>query len=205
MKRNKVLKIAAVIIVISVLGKVLGLWNSAEDTINNNRTESSLIMSSTDKASNTKSVLSANHFSYDKLQQLYIDIDSDMSYKEMLKLVKKTKLPYSEELYNGSRQVQVAFTEGCTLQKYKKEAGDYLQIDYDYTEANNSEDDLDKYTFATCVYRPYGSSMELINHLHGYYFSYNMPGHYISDLGNDLELNKNMTQQEQLDYFFKHK
>ena len=61
----------------------------------------------------------------------------------MLKLVKKTKLPYSEGLYNGSRLVQVAFTEGCTLQKYKKEAGDYLEIHYDYTEANNSEDNLD--------------------------------------------------------------
>lgn len=210
MRGNKGLKILTVIIAISVIGQALGLWNTTDDE-NNIKVDSSSTALTTDKSnlvsevSKTKQERSTDYVSYDKLQQLYIDVNSDMSYKEMLKLVKKTKLPYSEERYNGSRLVQVAFTEGCTLQKYKKEAGDYLEIYYDYTEANNSEDNLDKYTFATCVYNPYGSGIGLINHKHGHYFSYSKPGHYISDLGNDLGLDTNMSQKEQLDYFFNHK
>ena len=143
---------------------------------------------------------------YDALQQLYLDIDSQMSYSEMLDLVKSTDLPYSEELYNGSRVVQVAFTEGCTAQKYRKEAGDYLEIIYDYPlNENSSNDILDKYSFATCVYVPNDCTLTLICHESGYYFSYSEPGNYISKQGNDLELDKSMSKEDQLTYYFAHR
>lgn len=146
---------------------------------------------------------------YDALQQLYLDLDSNMSYKEMLHLVKSTKLPYSEEKYNGSVQIQVAFTEGCTVQKHMKESGDYLEIIYRYSDNENSaNDNTDNYIFGTCAYIPYNSDLELISHFCGQYFDYDKPGNYISDLenlGKPLDLDKKMSKKDQLDYYFKHK
>ncbi len=143
---------------------------------------------------------------YDKLQQLYLEIDSEMSYSEMVTLVQSTGLPYSEAKYNGSRIVQVAFTEESTAQKYKKENGSYVEIIYIYPENENSANDvLDKYSFGTCVYCPNDCSMELINHISGSYFSYRESGKYISDLGNDLKLDKSMSKEQQLEYYFTNK
>lgn len=59
-------------------------------------------------------------FEYDELQQLYLDLNTNLNYSEMLELIQSTGLPYSEVKYNGSRVVQVAFTDGATAQKYKK-------------------------------------------------------------------------------------
>lgn len=147
-----------------------------------------------------------DYIEYDALQQLYLDLDATMSYKEMMHLVKSTKLPYSVEKNNGSRTVQVAFTDGCTVQHHKKENGDYLTIIYEYPESENSSNDvLDKYIFGTCAYIPCDSDLELINHSYGYYFSYYEPGNYISDFNNDLDLDKKMSKKEQLDYYFKNK
>lgn len=162
--------------------------------------------STTESLSVKESTPSAFVLEYDELQQLYLDLNSDMSYSEMIELVKNTELPYSEQKYNGSRCVQVAFTEDCTSQKYKKESGDYLKIIYNYSKGENSINDiLEKYTFGTCIYCPSDSQLELINHVSGHYFSYSEAGNYITKLGNNLELNKNISKEEQLDYYFKSK
>ena len=143
---------------------------------------------------------------YDDLQQLYLDIDPKFSYSEMVDLVKDTKLPYSEEKDNGSRTIQVAFTEGCTAQSHKKENGDYLKIIYVYAEnENSSNDDLEKYSIGTIAYCPNDSDLELISHYAGTYFSYYDAGSYISDLGTTLDVSKEMSRKEQLAYYFESK
>lgn len=149
---------------------------------------------------------SENPIEYDSLQQLYLDIDSEMNYSEMIELVKSCGLPYSEEKYNGSRKIQVAFLEENTDQKYMDSNGDYIEIIYLYPKNENSNNDvLEKYFFGTCVYVPCDCSMELISHVSGSYFSYSEPGNYISDLGTDLKLDKDMTREQQFEYYFKNR
>ncbi len=149
---------------------------------------------------------SKNSIEYDSLQQLYLDIDPEMNYSEMIELVKTCGLPYSEEKYNGSRKIQVAFLDENTDQKYSDSGGDYIEIIYLYPKNENSKNDvLEKYFFGTCVYVPCDCSIELISHVSGSYFSYNEPGNYISDLGTDLELDKNMTREQQFEYYFENR
>ncbi len=139
---------------------------------------------------------------YDALQQLYLDISPEMSYTEMLSLVESTGLPFSEEKYNGSRTVQVAFTEECTAQSYKKGEGDYLEIHYGYPKNENSvNDELEKYYFNTCAYNPCDSQLSLISHKSGYYFNIYEPGNYIMSHGSVLELDVGMSKAEQLEYY----
>lgn len=177
-----------------------------ESNISDVDTSNSSPVSFPDSTAQTTTPTSGSNVEYDALQQLYLDLDPNMSYEDMLDLVKSTGLPYSEEKYNGSRTVQVAFTDGCTVQRHKKESGDYLEIHYDYPDnKNNSDDILDNYIFATCVYCPNDSNLELISHSHGSYFSYYKPGNYISDLGNNLDIDNKMSKKEQLDYYFENK
>lgn len=143
----------------------------------------------------------------DELQTLYLSISSDIAYSDAVQLIKDSNLPYSEEKYNGSRQLQVAFTEGCTDQKYRDESGDYLQISFDYpSDENSANDDLSKYKLSFCVYCPeFGPT--LISLSRGYYFSYHEPGNYIEDSKNkdDISaLSGSMTKEEQLSYYFEH-
>lgn len=134
---------------------------------------------------------------YDALQQLYIDISPEMTYTEMLDLVKATELPYSEEKYNGSRVVQVAFTEDGT-----EEDGNYLEIHYDYAKNENSiNDELEKYHFATSVYRPSSGRRSLICHNSGYYFSIYEPGNYIQGSSFDSDQKVSLTREEQIRIF----
>lgn len=133
----------------------------------------------------------------DELQQLYVDFDSSLSYSDAIDYITATGLPYSEEKYNGSRTIQVAFTEGCTAQKYMKENGDYLTITYIYPKDENSiNDELDKYIFDTCCYVPYDSSLTLREHT---------DGHYIFKLGSDLELDSSMSKTEQMLFYYNNK
>lgn len=174
---------------------------------NSSQNPNSLPVETSDSVSNDATEDSpASSFEYDELQQLYLDLDPNMGYEAMLDLVKSTKLPYSEQKYNGSRQVQVAFTEGCTVQNHKKENGDYLEIIYEYPDDKNSANDvLSNYSFGTCAYVPNDSDLCLISHVSGVYFSYYEPGNYISDFGKALDLDKNMSKKEQLDYYFLNK
>lgn len=142
----------------------------------------------------------------DDLQRLYIDFDSSLSYPEAVAFIDATGLPYSEVKHNGSRTIQVAFTEGATAQKYRKEGGDYIEITYVYPKGENSiNDDLEKYSFGTCAYYPASSSLSLIEHVNGSFFSYHAAGNYISRLGTDLGLDTSMTKEEQMLYYFNEK
>lgn len=156
----------------------------------------------TDLNNNSNSPLS---ITFDDLQQLYIDLDPSLSYSEMIEFIQETDLPFSEEKYNGSRKIQISFTKDGTSQSFMKEPADYVEIIYNYPENENSiNDDFDKYSFGTAAYIPESSSMELIFHQSGHFFSYNDPGCYISDLGTRLDLDKDMTREEQFEYYFSH-
>lgn len=188
-----IVSIVAFIIIIAVFGE-------------NEDTETKSTTTNVTKVFKEKEIKTKNKFELDALQQLYVNINSKMTYKEMIKLVKSTKLPYSEEKYNGSRTIQVAFTDGCTAQRYKKESGDYLTIDYLYpSDENSSNDELDKYYFGTCCYVPNDSSLELIEHCSGQYFNYTKKGNCISDLGTTLDIDSTMSKSEQMNYYFENK
>lgn len=145
-------------------------------------------------------------YTLDGLQSLYLAITPDMSYSDVVLLIEDSELPYSEEKYNGSRELQVAFTDGCTAQKYKKESGDYLTISFNYAKGENSSNDvLSKYSLSSCIYRPESGPI-LISLTDGHYFSYNEPGNYIEDYENKdtADISGDMTKEEQLVYYFEH-
>lgn len=155
---------------------------------------------------NTELTSYAPQIEYDKLQQLYVDIDTTLPLQDMIDFLDSYGLPYSFEKYNGSRKIQVAFTKECTAQKYKKESGDYLTITYVYPKGENSSaDNFEKYTFGTCAYNPQDSDISLVCHITGYYFSYTEPGNYISKLGTTLDLDTSMSRDEQMKYYITNK
>ena len=167
--------------------------------------------STSDPVADTQQKISEKHtlddFSLDELQKLYLTINSDMSYSDAIQAVQDSGLPYSEEKYNGSRGIQVAFTEGCTAQKYKKESGDYLDISFNYpSDENSANDELSKYMLSSCVYCP-EVGPTLISLSCGYYFSYHEPGNYIDDYNSEddaSDLPSSITKEDQLLYYFKH-
>ena len=93
-KQEKVL--VAVLITIFAIYQFMNLTKSSNnDTVVKN-TNTPKISSS--KNVHTHSPTSAS-VKYDKLQQLYLDLNPSMSYKQMLHLVKSTGLQYSEASY----------------------------------------------------------------------------------------------------------
>ena len=83
--------------------------------------------------------------SLDELQLLYIQIQSDMSYEEVLDLVIATGLPYSETKFNGSKAIKVAFEKEVTPQRYA-DSGDY--VDISFTQDRTTKE----YSFGTVEY-----------------------------------------------------
>lgn len=144
----------------------------------------------------TQTYTSISELDLDELQQLYLNFDSTFSYVEARNYIMRSKLPYSEVKYNGSRAFQIAFTEGCTAQKYKKESGDYLTISYAYPKKDNSKsDDLSKYTFNSCSYVP-ANRLSLTEC---------ESGNYISELGTKLNFDSTITKEEQMLYYYNNK
>ena len=81
------------------------ILNSITDNSSGNVAEKSQAETSEEESEvKTESEASRSDFKnaieYDPLQQLYLDIDSEMNYSEMIELVKSCGLPYSEEKYN---------------------------------------------------------------------------------------------------------
>lgn len=180
--------------------------NDGEEKPNETETENPPSEMPSNSNEETEEYSSLSGIELDELQQLYLNFDSSLSYSDAVNYIINTGLPYSEEKYNGSRTIQVAFTEGCTAQKYMKESGDFLTITYVYPKDENSiNDELDKYNFGTCCYVPSDSDLQLIEHKNGYYYSYNKSGNYISKLGNDLGLDTSMSKEEQMQYYFNNK
>jgi len=66
----------------------------------------------------------------DKLQTLYLAINPRMTYDEVMKIVKNSRLPYKEHDYSKAKRIVVAFEEESLPGKYKREeiSGDRLKI-----------------------------------------------------------------------------
>ena len=82
---------------------------------------------------------------YDALQQLYLDIDNNLSYEEILKKVKKSKLPYTDQEYSSGQTIKVAYTSEVAKQRYADE-GDNVQISFNLNKKTN------KLNFSTLEY-----------------------------------------------------
>lgn len=86
--------------------------------------------------------------SYNRLHQLYLEINSDMSYEEVLTKVKQSGLPYYDKKYNGSRTIKVAFDEDVVPHKYAEE-GEHLKIHF---KDLNSDNRYEEYVFEEMSY-----------------------------------------------------
>ena len=72
-----------------------------------------------------------NTITYDKLQTLFLTIDESTKLSDVESLAEQSDLFYTEETYSGNQTcIQVAYTEGASLQKYS-DSGDYLKVIYD--------------------------------------------------------------------------
>lgn len=146
------------------------------------------------------------YYELDALQRLYISINKDMSYTECVDYIKSTSLPYSEEKYNGSRVIQVAFTDACTAQSYMDESGDYLTITYCYPRDENSSNDvLEKYYIEYCEYVPIESDLTLTYIFSDNCYGYKEKGSYIKRLGEELDFDTSYSRESQFEYYFQHK
>lgn len=181
--------------------ELLGENNTEESTVTN-QLETTALSNIEKKSGENISYDSLTQINLDALQQLYLNFDSTLSYSDALEYIQNTGLPYSEEKYNGSRQFQIALSEGCTAQKYMKESCPYIKVIYEYVESENSaNDDFSKYTFGTCIYNS-GTSFSLIVHNTGHYFDISSSGTYIKKDGNTLNELTDLSKEEQLLYYF---
>lgn len=69
----------------------------------------------------------------DKLQTLYLMINSEMSYDSIIDLVKLSTLPYSEVINAKRKSVTVAFEKEVTPERYAK-SGDHLEVTFEIDE-----------------------------------------------------------------------
>ena len=188
-------------IVLSLIILIIAIVSPSSDNTTDSTTE---ITTESNYIENTTETITEEN--YDELQKLFLSINENTTYSEALESVISTGLPYTEKKYNGSRQIQVAFTENNTAQSYASIDGDYLKIIYEYPKNENSgNDEIEKYYLGTLAYIPYKSDLELISNYSGYYFSYNKKGNYISKLGTNVEIDNSISKEELLDYYFENK
>lgn len=138
--------------------------------------------------------------SYDKLQQLYLDIESEMSYEEVLSKVQESGLPFSETKFNGSKAIKAAFEEGVTPQRHADE-GDNINISFD--------DDRDgNYVFGTIEYFNHEKFIKVFEYKNGTYWDFRDGkdnGYYINNYQNIMgdkseKYIKANSKEEQLQY-----
>lgn len=124
--------------------------------------------------------------SLDELQLLYIQIQSDMSYEEVLDLVIATGLPYSETKFNGSKAIKVAFEKGVTPQRYA-DSGDY--VDISFTQDRTTKE----YSFGTVEYFNSEKFIKAFEYKAGTYWDFRNGedvGFYINDYQSTLAKTK---------------
>lgn len=179
-----------------------------EELVDKNKEESVKQISSTNEVKETKENKKNNEIkkkedkiSYDKLQQLYLDIKSDMNYEEILLKVEKSGLSFTDNEYNGSRTVKVAYEDGIALQRYA-DSGDSVEIHFD------DEDRDGKYIFGTIEYFNNGKFVSVFEYKDGVYWDFNKGkdrGYYINNYKTTMASKeekyiKANSKEEQLNY-----
>lgn len=115
-----------------------------------------------DKHSKTgKTVDTPTNQAPDKLQALYLMINSEMSYDSIIDLVKLSTLPYSEVIHAKRKSVTVAFEKEVTPERYAK-SGDHLEVTF--------EIDEDTELFRYMTYHNSDKFYSLIELLRGSYY-----------------------------------
>lgn len=143
---------------------------------------------------------------YDALQQLYLDINKDLSYEEILNIVKKSKLPYTDEKYNGSRTIKVAYTDKVALQRHADE-GDNVKISFDLDKKTN------ELRFSTLEYFNHKKFITIFDYESGTYWDFRNgkdKGLYINNYNNitgnkDEKYIKSNSKKNQLKYILEYK
>lgn len=129
----------------------------------------------------TNASISNNNFietdiSYDKLQQLYFDIDSSMSYENVLNVVTESQLFYTNQDYLRAKTIKVAFTQNTSLQKYA-DTGDYVKINFQMNDSNN-------YVLSSIEYFNNEKFISAFQYISGDYLEFHdskYQGYYIDD------------------------
>lgn len=143
---------------------------------------------------------------YDALQQLYLDIDNDLSYEETLKKVRKSKLPYTDQEYSSSQTIKIAYTTEVAKQRYADE-GDYVEISFNLDKKTN------KLTFSTLEYFNHKKFVTIFDYESGTYWDFRDgkdKGLYINNYSNvtgkkNEKYIKSNSKENQLKYIFKYK
>ena len=143
---------------------------------------------------------------YDALQQLYLDIDNDLSYEETLNKVRKSKLPYTDQEYSISQTIKVAYTTEVAKQRYADE-GDYVEISFNLDKKTN------KLTFSTLEYFNHKKFVTIFDYESGTYWDFKDgkdKGLYINNYSNvtgnkDEKYIKSNSKENQLKYIFEYK
>lgn len=153
----------------------------------------------------------SNKIKYDKLQKLYVDLDENTTYEELIKEVQSKKLFY-EESTGKDQYVKVALKEEVTPLRHAEE-GDNVEVSF-------SEDG--KFEYST--YYNHEVFITLLNYRDGIYYEFkNVPkyaGYYIDTYndkagktkikyanGNEAETDylKVKSKKEQFEYMYKYK
>ncbi|WP_302967263.1 cell envelope integrity protein TolA [Intestinibacter bartlettii] len=143
---------------------------------------------------------------YDALQQLYLDIDNNLSYEEILKKVKKSKLPYTDQEYSSGQTIKVAYTSEVAKQRYADE-GDNVQISFNLNKKTN------KLNFSTLEYFNHKKFITIFDYESGTYWDFRDgkdKGLYINNYSNvtgnkDEKYIKSNSKENQLKYIFEYK
>lgn len=144
-----------------------------------------------------------SNIKYDALQQLYLDIDNDLSYEETLKKVRKSKLPYTDQEYSSGQTIKVAYTSEVAKQRYAEE-GDNVEISFELDKKTN------KLNFSTLEYFNHKKFITIFDYESGTYWDFRDGkdnGLYINNYSNvtgnkDEKYIKSNSKENQLKYIF---
>ncbi len=103
---------------------------------------------------------------YDDLQKLYMNINSDMSFEECLKIVIQSGLPYAIHNFNGSKEIKVAFEKGVLPDKHA-DSGDHLEISFEENKEDNS------FIFGNIQYFNQNKFITIFEYKDGAYWDFN--------------------------------
>lgn len=113
---------------------------------------------------------------YDELQQLYIDIQKDLTYDHLIDLLQNSNLYYSE--FDGrTKVIKIAFDEKATPFRYA-ESGDHVKVHFNKDLQFDSATYFNQDKLLTLLYYENGTYWEL----------HDQPeyaGYYISDFDSD--------------------
>ena len=147
-----------------------------------------------------------SNIKYDALQQLYLDIDNDLSYEETLKKVRKSKLPYTDQEYSSGQTIKVAYTSEVAKQRYAEE-GDNVEISFELDKKTN------KLNFSTLEYFNHKKFITIFDYESGTYWDFRDgkdKGLYINNYSNltgnkDEKYIKSNSKENQLKYIVEYK